>query len=203
MAKKIGIMGGTFDPIHLGHLIIAENAYETFNLDEVLFIPTGPGHHKEAVCDAKTRLQLTGISIEDNSHFALSTIEADNPEISYTADTISRIKELHPANEYYFIVGADAFVNMSSWKNPEQIFDNANILVAERLGTDCSLIDKKIEEYSRIYNATVFKLPITCVDISSSNIRERVKKNLSLRYMCHYKAIEFINKNGLYREDNE
>jgi len=200
MKKRIGIIGGTFDPIHLGHLIIAENAYETFNLDEVCFVPAGVSHYKMKVTDPKIRIQMTGISIEDNAHFAMSTIEADNPNVTYTYETISKLTDSHPDYEYFLIVGADAFLNLENWVKPEEIFKRCSVLVAERIGTVNEDLDTKIEELKAKYGSDIFKLPITSVDISSSAIRERVRDGKSIRYMVHYKCIEFINKTGLYKE---
>lgn len=199
MGKRIGIMGGTFDPIHLGHMLIAENAYETFDLNEVLFIPSGNSYMKDNVTNVQTRVDMTGISIEDNSHFAMSTIEAERPGPSYTFETLSELKDKHPDNEYYFIVGADSFVKMDTWKNPEIIFSKAVILVAERIGNSSSEVTAKMEEYQKRFNADVRHLPINCIDISSTNIRKRVKEGKSIRYMVHYKVIEFINKKHLYK----
>lgn len=197
--KRVGIIGGTFNPIHLGHMLIAENAYETFNLDEVLFVPSGAAYLKEDVLDEKTRITLTGISIEDNSHFALSTIEVDRGN-SFTYQTIETLKEKNPQNTYFYIVGADAFVNMGTWKCPEKIFSEVTVLVAARLGTDSKEVNSKAAEYKEKYNADIQFLPINTIDISSSELRQKVRDGKSLRYMVHYRVIEYINKNNLYRE---
>ena len=202
--KRVGILGGTFDPIHLGHMLIAENAYAHFNLDEVLFVPVGIPHNPEkVVLDPKTRLAMTGISIEDNCHFALSTIEADKDTVSYTYETIAELKKKNPNNTYFLIVGADSLMHMDSWECPEKIFSEVSVLVAERIGITSAELNAKIEEYRVKYNADIKQLPINCIDFSSSTIRKMVKEGRSIRYMVHYKVIEYINKNHIYMDEEE
>lgn len=201
MKKRIGIIGGNFDPIHLGHMLIAENAYETFKLDEVCFVPAGISYNKMRVTDPKIRMEMTGISIEDNAHFAMYTYEAESPEVVYTYQTISKLTDAHPDYEYFLIVGADAFLNLENWVKPEEIFKRCTVLVAEREGTVNEDLDNKINELKEKYGSDIFKLPIAHIDLSSSRIRERVRDGLSIRYMVHYKVIEYINKTGLYRDD--
>ncbi len=201
--KKVGIMGGTFNPIHLGHMLIAENAYENYGLDEVLFVPTGISYLKEHVLDAKTRITMTGIAIEDNSHFALSTIEVDRDGYSYSYETIRDLKEANPTTEYYFIVGADSLFQMEQWMCPEKIFKEVTILVARRLGSDDTELEKKIAELKEKFDADIRVLPMNCVDISSTNIRKKVEEHKSIRYMVHYRVIEYIDKNHIYWAEDE
>lgn len=197
--KRVGIMCGTFNPIHLGQMIIAENACELFNLDEVLFVPRGDAFYKEDMLDEKTRINLVGIAIEDNPNFALSTLEVERGN-SYTCETIETLKQKNPDNTYFLIVGADTFVEMGSWKNVAYDFNEVTVLVANRLGTSNEEVVSKANEYKDKYNAKIELLPISCVDISSKDIRTKVRENKSIRYMVHYKVIEYIKKNNLYKE---
>ncbi len=202
--KRVGIMGGTFNPIHLGHMLVAENAYETFGLDEVLFIPCGKSHMKECALDAKIRISMIGEGIQDNSHFALSTIEVDRDGYSYSSETIAELKKNNPNTEYSFIVGADSLMNMEKWKDPERIFNEVTVLVAVRNTVNTESLMKKIEELKAKYEkADIQLLPINCVDISSTAIREKVKAGKSIRYLVHYKVIEYINKNHIYANEEE
>lgn len=196
--KRVGIMGGTFNPIHLGHMIVAENAYESFNLDEVLFVPSGQSYMKENVLDPKTRITMTGISIEDNSHFALSTIEVERGGNSYSYETIRDLKTQRPDTDFFFIVGADSIMNMDKWMCPEKIFTEVTVLVAVRSGYPKEEVEAKIEEFKKLYGCEIFMIPIANVDISSTNIRDRVRAGKSIRYMVHYKVVEYINKNHIY-----
>lgn len=198
--KKIGIMGGTFDPIHLGHLLIAENAYEAFELDEILFIPSGIPYMKKGVSDVIDRVNMTQIAIEDNSHFSLSTIEADKASNSYTYETLKELRRQNPENTYYYIVGADSLVNMCYWKEPSSIFEDAVILVANRIGNESTELLKKIEEYKVNFNADIKILPIKQVDISSTDIRGKVRKGKSIRYLVPDNVIEYINEHKMFME---
>ena len=198
--KKIGIMGGTFDPIHLGHLLIAENAYEAFELDEILFIPSGIPYMKKGVSDVIDRVNMTQIAIEDNPHFSLSTIEADKASNSYTYETLKELRRHNPENTYYYIVGADSLVNMCYWKEPSSIFEDAVILVANRIGNESTELLKKIEEYKVNFNADIKILPIKQVDISSTDIRGKVRKGKSIRYLVPDNVIEYINEHKMFME---
>ena len=196
--KKVAIMSGYFNPVHLGHLLIAENAYETMGLDEVLFIPTTNVPDGIDMPDIWTRIEITGTSIEDNSHFALSTIEADKGGKSQPCETVEALKAKYPQNEYYFIVGGDTLMKMDRWKDPEKIFGNTIILVARRVEVTDEEMDAKIEEYKQKFEAKIKILPIEYTDLYSGKIRERVRQGRSIRYMVHYKAVEYIKKHKLY-----
>lgn len=132
--KKTGIMGGTFNPIHLGHLLLAENARDSFGLDEILFIPSGCSYMKNAseIADKQKRLEMTRLAIADNPSFFLSAIEVEREGNSYTCDTLVQLKEAEPETEFYFIVGADSLFSMETWRKPEKIFENCTILAAVR-----------------------------------------------------------------------
>ncbi|MGL5260148.1 MAG: nicotinate-nucleotide adenylyltransferase, partial [Lachnospiraceae bacterium] len=186
--KRVGIMGGTFNPIHLGHLILGENAYEELELDEILFVPSGNPYMKNYVdvLDTKTRITMTGDAIEDNPHFALSTIEVDRDGNSYSYQTIETLKENNPNTDYYFIIGADSLFLMENWMHPEKIFPEVTIAVAVRGEYDHEKLDQKIEELKEKYKGTIVKLSCRSVDISSTNIRKRVKEGKSIRYMVRH-----------------
>lgn len=194
-------MGGTFNPIHLGQMIVGEICIDTYNLDEVLLVPRGEAFIDEDLLDAKTRITMTGIAIEDNSHFALSTLEVDRGN-SYTYQTLETLKGKNPDTTYYYIVGADYFVKMGDWKYPEKVFSEVEIIVAPRLDFTKEEVEAKAAEYQNKYGAKINYLPINPVDLSSKKIRERIKSNKSIRYMVHYKVIEYINKNNIYSDQD-
>lgn len=201
--KRVGIMGGTFNPIHLGHLIVAENAYEELQLNEVLFVPSGNPYMKEGtdVLDAKTRIDLVGEAIEDNHHFALSTIEVDRGGNSYSYETIEDLKKANPETEYFFMVGADSLFTMENWKYPEKIFGAVTVAVASRGGVDPEKMAEQISYLEEKYGAKIVVLHSRAVELSSTQIRERVRKGESIRYMVRYKTEQLIRKNRLYLED--
>lgn len=198
--KKVGIIGGTFNPIHIGHLILAERAYEEFELDEILFVPAGTSYFKDpsTVLDKKTRIALTGEAIGENPHFALSTIETDRPGNSYTYETLKELKAQNPDTQYYLIIGADALVQMELWQKPESILKDAVILVAKRKGPTTQEFLDKMEEIKEKYNADIRIVPCTYIDISSTEIRERVKAGKSIRYLVPEATEKYIRKNHLY-----
>lgn len=199
--KKVGIIGGTFNPIHMGHLILAEHAYSEYELDEILFIPTGISHFKDPsiVLDKKVRISMTGGAIEDNPHFALSTIETDRPGNSYTYETLNELKKYNPDTDYYLIVGADALFQMEEWMHPEMIFKDAKILVAVRKGQSHEELKDKAKELTDKFGARIFILNTPYIDISSTEIRERIKQGKSVRYMIAEHTLNYIEKNELYR----
>ena len=201
--KRVGIMGGTFNPIHLGHLILAENAYEELDLDEVLFVPSGNPYMKEfgEVLDAKTRIDLVGEAIEDNCHFALSRLEVDRGGNSYSYETIAELKKQNPDTEYFFMVGADSLFMMDKWMHPEKIFNEVTVAVAIRGGYTDEKLEAQIAFLEEKYNTKIARLHSRSVDISSTAIRDRVKNGKSIRYMVHWKTAEVIKKKRLYIEE--
>ena len=200
--KKVGIIGGTFNPIHLGHLIMAERAYEEFELDEILFIPAGVSYIKDqsTVLDKKTRITLTGGAIGDNPHFALSTIECDRAGNSYTYETLEELKRHNPDTQYYLIIGADSLVQMELWQKPENILRDAIILVAKRQGPTTQEFLDKMESIKAKYNADISIIPCTYIDISSTEIRERVKAGKSIKYLVPEVTENYIRKHHLYEK---
>lgn len=202
-SKRVGIMGGTFDPIHMGHLIIAETAREAFELDEILFIPSGISYMKSNVLDKKTRVTMTGIAIEDNPYFALSTIEVDRDGNSYSYETITELKKNNPNTKYYFIVGADSLFHMQKWKNPEKIFEECTILAAIRSGSTPEEFDAQIAHLKEQYHADIRLIPTKSLDISSTAIREKAEKGGSIQYLVPDKVREYIAKNNIYQVETE
>lgn len=202
--KKVGILGGTFNPVHTAHLIIAETARENAGLDDILFVPSGCSYLKDIseILPAKDRINMTGLAIEDNPHFALSTIEIDRGGNSYTCDTLAELKKHYPDQEYYLIVGADNLFTMEEWKDAEMIFQNAKILAAVRGDRKRIDMEEKMAQLKEKYGADILLLDVQHVDISSSMIRKKVAEGRSIRYIVPDKVREYILKNHLY-EINE
>lgn len=199
-AKKVGIMGGTFDPIHNGHLVIAQAALDAMNLDEVLFIPSGTPWLKDTtkVLSKKKRVSMTGLAIEDNPKFALSTIEIDREGNSYSYETLEELKRQNPDVEYYFILGADSLLQLESWKNPDRLMASCTLLTAVRDDCDEAKIQDTIQYLQEKYQAGIILLPTPRLDISSSMIRRRVQEGKSIRYLVPDSVIDFIQKHQIY-----
>lgn len=198
--RKTGIMGGTFNPVHLGHLLLAENAYSALSLDEVLFMPSGISYMKEqsAILDGHTRLVMTRLATEDNPHFRVSSLEVEREGYTYTSDTLRQLTGENPNTDYYFLVGADTLFSIESWREPEEIFRMAVLAAAVRDDCDRASLEKQADRLKEIYNARIVLLPAGRIEISSSRIRERISRGLSVRYMVPEPVRLYIEENRLY-----
>ena len=201
--KKVGIMGGTFNPIHIGHLILAEAAYEAYNLDEVLFVPSGHSYMKDQseILDAKKRVHMTGLAIEDNPHFALSTIEIDRDGNSYSYETLETLRKQNPNTEYYFIVGADTLFALETWKHPEILLPSCTILAAVRDGVSMEKMQKQADYLEEKFGGSIKLLPTSNIEISATDIRKRLSENRDAKYIVPDAVLQFIHKNGLYQKN--
>lgn len=201
ITHRYGIMGGTFDPIHLGHLFVAETALYNLDLDKVIFIPTGNPPHKnnQNIAIAHHRLIMTAVAINNNSKFELSNIEVMRKGESYTADTINQLLRQYGDNiELYFITGTDAFMEMDTWKDCAYLFRTMKTVVATRLGYDDESFNKKIHFLNKEYNANIINMSIPILEISSSDIRERIRQKSSIKYLVTEGVEKYIRKHHLY-----
>lgn len=201
MNKKIGIMGGSFDPIHTAHLLIAESAREQLGLDEVWFMPNANPPHKQGreVSDAALRCEMVAHAIEDNPFFSLCRYEAERSEISYTADTLAYFHREYPETEWYFLMGGDSIRDFSTWYHPERIASLAVLVIANREEVQKKLLEEAVEKVKRDYQADVRILSFPQLDVSSSMIRKKVKEGKSIRYLLPGQAEKFIREHGLYK----
>lgn len=200
--KKTGIMGGTFDPIHYGHLLIAENAAAQYDLDEVWFMPTGQSPHKQQqnITDAGHRCEMIELAIVDNPKFYLSRLEVDSDETNYTYRTLSRLHELHPDEDFYFILGGDSLKSFEKWREPELILKSAYILAAIRDDVEGDSFQEQIDNLNHNYDSLgVFPLRTPKFTVSSRGIRELVKNKNTIRYMLPEQVREYIIKHNLYQ----
>lgn len=198
--KKIGIMGGTFNPIHFGHLFLAENAYEQIGLDQILFMPSKNPPHKEKPYQVteQQRVEMVSLAIADNPHFALSTFELERNGYTYTADTLTLLKKENPEKEYYFIVGADSLFMMHQWYQPQTVFSLCTVVAAGRNNVEPQILQQQADYLRQQYQARILLLDMPTIQIASEEIRERIKEGRSVRYYLPEGVIEFINKNKLY-----
>ncbi len=198
--RKVGIFGGTFSPVHNGHLMLAERAYSDLGLDEVLIIPTGVSHFKDnSVIDKLTRYEMTKIAVADNDHINVSRIEIDRPGNSYTYETLLALKEVNPDVSYYLIIGADSLMQLEDWYKPDVIMANAVIVVAARDDVGINELQVKADDLKDRFGADVRILTFPLIELSSTDIRRRVKEGLSIRYMVPDSVIKYIDENNLYR----
>lgn len=198
--KKTGIMGGTFNPIHNGHLALARNAREQFALDEILFIPCGEPYMKAAqkVESGRIRAEMTALAVQENPNFFLSTIELEHAGNTYTYETLERLKMENPDTEYYFILGADNLFQITKWAKPERIFANCSLLAAVRNNKTVADMEEQIRYLEQTYQAVIFLLKIDCMDISSSEIRRKVADGISIEADVPASVRAYIEEKGLY-----
>lgn len=201
--KKVGIMGGTFNPIHMGHLMLAESAREEYELDEVWFIPTGHSYMKEGGTKdplSTDRLEMTKIAVESNPYFRCLDIEVLRQGNTYTYETLEELKRLYPGVRFYFIFGADCLFEIERWKEPGRIFAASDIIAAVRDDFDTDVMQGKIKELRAKYEAKIHFLPFRELEISSTEIRQRVHEGESIRYMVPDGVRCYIEEKGFYGE---
>ena len=199
--KAIGILGGTFDPIHYGHLFIAEWLRQKLNISPILFIPANESPFKQhkTVALTEDRYNMLKLALEDNENFEISRIDIDRPAPSYTVDTITILSKEYSNHNLLFILGSDAFLDIKKWRNHEKLLKLCRLVIVPRESTYNSVIIKQwlvnnLYEYQD--RITFIELPI--FSVSSSLIRQRIKKNLSVRYMIPDKVLEYIKNKNLY-----
>lgn len=200
--KKIGIMGGTFDPIHMGHLILGEKAYEQLELDNVWFMPSGnPPHKKNREGRAKDeeRVEMVRRAISGNPHFSLSLMEMNEDGYTYTYRTLEMLKSQNPDTDYYFIIGADSLFNLHTWMKPERICQACTMVVATRDHTSRQDLKEEIKEASRNFQGRFLLLETMNIDVSSEQLRTWIRQGKSLRYYVPDSVISFIEENRIYK----
>ncbi len=198
MARRVGVMGGTYDPIHIGHLVTAEEASRQFDLNEVMFVPTGQPWMKadRPVSPAEDRYLMTVIATASNPRFSVSRLEIDRGGPTYTVDTLSLLRgKLEPETELFFITGADAMLEIFHWKDPEEVLALAHVIAATRPGYDIA----RFEREAPSAHPRVDVMDIPALSISSSDIRRRVAAGRPIRYLVPEGVEAYIEKVGLYR----
>lgn len=217
---NIGLFGGTFDPIHWGHLRSAEEVREAFSLDHLLFIPAAHPPHKKRQphASARERLEMVRRAVAKNPGFAVSTVEMKRTGKSYSIDTIRHFVRKYPAkHSLYFVLGLDAFREIGSWKEFRSIFPLCHVIVTSRPGCRDSLslrgmpvavrrlfcYDSRKKAYRHESGTFLFFLKLTDMAISASEIRDRLRKRKSVRYLVPLEVERYIRKKGLYRGRRE
>ncbi|MDD5197020.1 MAG: nicotinate-nucleotide adenylyltransferase [Candidatus Omnitrophota bacterium] len=187
---KIGILGGTFNPVHIGHLILAEEAREKLGLEKIIFVPANQPPHKDNgdIAAGSIRLKMLKLSIKGNKHFGVSDAEIKRQGRSYTIDTIREFKQKYPCDELYFIIGSDLLKYLDEWKDLAEINKMVKFIAATRPGYPL----EKIPAYIKT-------LGIRAVDISGFEVRRCIQEDKSFRYLVPEAVFNYINKKGLYK----
>lgn len=196
----IGIFGGSFNPIHIGHLIMANEVLIKLNLEKIVFIPAGNPPHKNLINLASTidRYNMVKLSIEDNKKFEVSDIEIKKQCITYTYDTLKELKEIYKESKLYFIIGFDSLKELDTWKNIDKMNKYCDFVVVDR-NSNSEQIDFLIKEYKQKYNLSIHYVETPNINISSTMIRQRVKDNINITYMVDKKVEEYIYNHKLFR----
>lgn len=200
---KIGIMGGTFDPIHNGHLLLGKQAHMEYGLDCIWYMPSGQPPHKKDhhVTDAEERCAMVRLAVERIAYFSLSEFEVSRKGNTYTAQTLALLKETYPDDVFYFIIGADSLYEIENWYHPEQVLASVKILVAGReYSKEHRSIDQQIAYLSEKYSCSIQKLHSMEVDISSEEIRHMVSSGKSISKMVPKEVEDYIRSHQLYQE---
>ncbi len=199
--KRVGIMGGTFSPIHMGHLLLAEQSYRQYELDYVLFMPAGKPPHKQdhEILSNNYRWDMLKLAIDNVPYFKMSDYEFKKNGLSYTWETLNDLRNLYPDTDYYFIMGADSVVNIETWKHPERVLTLCHVLAAVRDDTDMDALIKRAKYLEERYGAHISMLNVPGIDISSSVLRNRIHRGESIRFMVPESVRHYIEFYHLYQ----
>ncbi len=203
MQRNIGILGGSFNPIHMGHLILAQDALERFELDQVLFIPCATPPHKSAhvLADASHRLAMLENAIVGDPRFEVSRIELDRPGVSYTVDTVRQMREEDPEIKIWFIIGADTLPELHTWKDIYELLDMCEFITFHRPGIQGTRLTLDGLGLDAPWPEHLLKQIMEChsIEISSSEIRARVAEAMSIRYLVPESVEMYIHEHSLYK----
>jgi len=204
--KRLGLMGGTFDPIHQGHLVAAEAVRSGFALDKVIFVPSGSPPHKadKKVTVKEKRMLMTSLATVTNPWFDVSPVELNRTGFSYSADTVNYFHDLmDEGGELFFITGADAIMEILTWKKLESLFDACFLIAATRPGFQPQVMAERLEKQLKpAYLKKIITIEVPAMAISSTDIRERVALGRSIKYLVPETVEQYIYKQGLYTDGN-
>jgi nicotinate-nucleotide adenylyltransferase len=204
--NRLGIAGGTFDPIHIGHLIIAEIARQEFHLDKVVFIPTGTPPHKlnYNVTPSHHRYEMTKAAITGNPYFEVSAMEVERKGLTYSIDTLKELKSIYSdKTEFFFIIGGDTLFEVKGWKEASRVVKECSLLVYHRPGWDRRREEAEADLLQRDMGASVYFIQGPVLDISSTDIRQRVMKDKTIHYLVPPSVEEYIYSKRLYQKGSK
>jgi nicotinate-nucleotide adenylyltransferase len=194
----VGVLGSAFNPPHLGHLVLAQEAFIQLGLSEVLLVPTGRAPHKRIEADpgVGVRVEMTRLAVEGDDRLAVSELETERDEVSYSYRTLELLSELRPDDEPVWIMGADAAVDLASWRRPERVLELAKLGVVERGGAGRSDVDRVLDQLGAGGRAEFVDMPV--IEVSSTMIRERVANGRPVRYLVPDPVVALIEERGVY-----
>ena len=201
---RIGVFGGSFDPVHYGHLILAEQCREQAQLDEVWFVPSArhPLKTNRTPTSFEQRVAMLQLAIAGQQNFRIETLENDRPGPSYTADTLDELHRRHPDNELFLLLGSDTLAELPQWHEPDRIIKRATIVVMERRGTQAAEDSETLKQSLALPTEMTVRLQfvdVPAIDIASRDIRQRIQDGCSVRFMLPSAVEDYISKNQLYK----
>lgn len=201
--KKIGIMGGTFNPIHMGHLLLGQWAMEEAALDGVAFMPTGNSYMKDKneLLPGAERLAMARLAVSERECFCCLELEVNRGGDTYTCETLEMLQAMYPQARLYFIVGADCLFSIEKWYCPERIFRQCVLLAASRGGMPMEALEKKRQELMKTYDAEIYLTAFPNIEISSTDIRRRCREGRSIHYLVPDSVRDYIERNRYYKSN--
>lgn len=199
-ARRVGIMGGTFDPIHYGHLVAAEEAREAFKLDKIIFVPAGTPPHKvdRQITPARHRYLMTLLAIMGNPGFEASRVDLDRGKVTYTVDTLQDLRKILPETDLYFITGADAILEILHWKAPREVLSLAEFIAVTRPGYGLDQLSTALGPLYEPFQDRIHILEMPPMGMSSTDLRRRLAEGRSVRYLLPEAVVTYIQREGLY-----
>lgn len=201
--KSLGILGGTFDPIHYGHIVAAECARDAFHLDRVIFVPAARPPHKDLVevLDSRRRYEMVEIAARDNPNFEVSALELERKGLSYTVETMAIYLQKYPGAKIFFIMGVDALMLINTWKDIDRLVQLCNFIVVTRPGYQLNREEERFQGLPELLWQKVSILPIPGLFISSSDIRKRVSQGSTIKYLLPLAVEKYILENRIYKDE--
>lgn len=198
--KRLAIMGGTFDPIHYGHLVAAEGARYEFDLDRVIFVPAARPPHKSGkdMTDPLHRLTMVEKAVYSNPHFEVSALEIRRKGLSYTIDTVRTVRKMQPEASIFFITGADAVLEILTWKNVEELLSTCRFIAATRPGYNLENLEHTLSSLPKRHLNNIYTMEVPALAISSTDIRKRVTEGRPIKYLLPEEVEDYIYVHGLY-----
>lgn len=199
--KRIAVLGGTFDPIHVGHLIAGQCVCDSEAFDGICIMPSGNPPHKESTSDYNEhRLEMCRLAAEGNDHFYVSDMEIHRQGKIYTVDTFSLLKAEHPDTEYWLIIGTDSLMNLETWRSPERLLREVPFVVVDRGGYDSERSTQQMIMLRERYGTTFKYVTMPQIELSSTEIRQRISQGKNIRWRIPDRVYDYIQSEGLYRQ---
>ncbi len=199
--KRIGIMGGTFNPVHMGHLLLAEWARVEAGLDEVWLIPSGISYKKagQEIAPARHRLRMAELAVQGNKYFKCLDLEIKRGGYTYSYETMEELAAAYPEDKFFFILGADCLFTLETWKYPGRLLGCCKLAVAVRDDTPMEALKEKKAQLEQRFGGEILLLPFVRLSVSATQVRERIRQGKSVRYMIPDSVLAYIEEKGLYR----